>query len=220
MIRLADTQSRAERLLRNAGVLCVLTVDSIEQALACARALADGGLTAIELTLRTPVAIDAIAAIKHDVPQLGIGAGTVLEPAQVHAVEAAGGDFLVSPGTTPALLEAFAASRLPSVPGAASPSELMALHARGFHVAKWFPAAMLGGVATLKALQGPLPQMKFCANGGIDASSAADYLAQPNVLCVGGSWMVAREWLVAGDWDKVRAAAKEAAGIAKRARGG
>jgi 2-dehydro-3-deoxyphosphogluconate aldolase/(4S)-4-hydroxy-2-oxoglutarate aldolase len=216
MLNLAETQLRAERLLRGTGVLCVLTIDSVEQALACARALADGGLTAIELTLRTPAAIDAIAAIKHDVPQLAIGAGTVLEPAQVAAVEAAGGDFLVSPGTTPALLDAFAASRLPSVPGAATPSELMALHARGFHVAKWFPAAMLGGVATLKALHGPLPRMKLCANGGIDASSAADYLAQPNVLCVGGSWMVAREWLIAGDWDKVRAAARDAAGIARR----
>jgi 2-dehydro-3-deoxyphosphogluconate aldolase/(4S)-4-hydroxy-2-oxoglutarate aldolase len=219
MTDLARTQARAERLLRETGVLCVLTVDSVEQALSCAKALADGGLGAIELTLRTPVALDAIAAIKHDVPQLAIGAGTVLEPAQVAAVEAAGGDFLVSPGVSPALLDAFAASSLPSVPGAATPSELIALHARGFHVAKWFPAATLGGIPMLKALQGPLPQMKLCANGGIDATSAPDYLAQPNVLCVGGSWMVAKEWLAAGDWDKVRAAASEAAGIARRARG-
>lgn len=218
MRTLADTQSRAERLLRDAGVLCVLTIDSVEQALACARALADGGLTAIELTLRTPPALDAIAAIKRELPQVAIGAGTVLEPAQVKAVEDAGGDFLVSPGVSPALLDAFVASSLPSVPGAATPSELIALHARGFHVAKWFPAAMLGGVPTLKALQGPLPQMKLCANGGIDAASAPDYLAQPNVLCVGGSWMVPKDWLAAGDWDKVRAAAKDAAGIAKRAR--
>ena len=126
----------------------------------------------------------------------------------------------MSPGVSPALLDALAASSLPSIPGAATPSELMALHARGFRVAKWFPAAMLGGIATLKALQGPLPQMQLCANGGIDASSAPDYLAQPNVLCVGGSWMVAKEWLAAGDWDKVRIAAADAAGIAKRARGG
>jgi len=214
MSHLSETQPRAERLLRETGVLCVLTVDSVGQALSCAKALADGGLTAIELTLRTAVALDAIAAIKHDLPQMKIGAGTVLDAAQVQAVEAAGGDFLVSPGTTTALLDAFAASSLPSVPGAATPSELMALHARGFHVAKWFPAAMLGGVATLRALQGPLPRMKLCANGGIDASSAADYLALPNVLCVGGSWMVPKDWLVAGDWDKVRAAAKDAAGIA------
>ncbi len=217
---LAETQSRAEALLRAAGVLCVLTVESVQQALSCARALADGGLTAIELTLRTPVAIDAIAAIRHDLPQLVIGAGTVLEPAQVAAVEAAGGQFLVSPGVSPALLDALAASPLPAVPGAATPSELMALHARGFHVAKWFPAAMLGGVATLKAIQGPLKQMKLCANGGIDASSAADYLALPNVLCVGGSWMVPKDWLAAGAWDKVSAAAKKAAGIAKLARDG
>lgn len=220
MSQLANTQSRAEQLLRDAGVLCVLTVDTIEQALSCARALADGGLTTIELTLRTPAAIDAIAAIKHDVPNIAIGAGTVLEPAQVAAVEAAGGDFLVSPGVSPRLLDAFVASSLPSVPGAATPSELMALHARGYHVAKWFPAASLGGSATLKAIAGPLPQMKLCANGGIDASSAAEYLALPNVLCVGGSWMVPKDWLVAGAWDKVAAAAKDAAGIARRARVG
>lgn len=219
MTHFAHTQQRAEQLLRDAGVLCVLTVDSVAQALSCARALADGGLTAIELTLRTPVAIDAISAIRHDVPGMAIGAGTVLEPAQVAAVEAAGGEFLVSPGVSPGLLDALVASSLPSVPGAATPSELMALHARGFRVAKWFPAAMLGGVPTLKALQGPLPQMKLCANGGIDAASAPDYLAQPNVLCVGGSWMVPKDWLAAGDWDKVRAAAAEAAAIAKRARG-
>lgn len=219
MNNLAQTQFQAERVLHNAGVLCVLTIDSVEQALSCARALADGGLTSIELTLRTPVAIDAIAAIKHDVPQLAIGAGTVLEPAQVAAVEAAGGDFLVSPGVSPALLDALVASPLPSIPGAATPSELMTLHERGFRVAKWFPAAMLGGVATLKALLGPLPQMKLCANGGIDAGSAPHYLALPNVLCVGGSWMVPKEWLVAGDWDKVRAAAKDAAAIAMRTRG-
>jgi len=215
MSTLVETQSRAERMLRDAGVLCVLTVDSVGQALSCARALSDGGLTAIELTLRTPVALDAIAAIRHDVPGITIGAGTVLEPAQVPAVEAAGGQFLVSPGVSPALLDALVASPLPSVPGAATPSELMALHARGFHVAKWFPAASLGGTATLKAIQGPLPQMKLCANGGIDATSAADYLALPNVLCVGGSWMVPKEWLAAGAWEKVAAAAKDAAGIAR-----
>jgi 2-dehydro-3-deoxyphosphogluconate aldolase/(4S)-4-hydroxy-2-oxoglutarate aldolase len=216
MNKLADTQPRAERLLRDAGVLCVLTVDSISQALSCAKALADGGLAAIELTLRTPVAIDAIAAIKHDFPHIAIGAGTVLEPAQVAAVEAAGGDFLVSPGVSPELLDAFVASSLPSVPGAATPSELMALHARGYRVAKWFPAASLGGPATLKAIAGPLPQMQLCANGGIDASSAADYLALPNVLCVGGSWMVPKDWLATGAWDKVAAAAKDAVGIARR----
>ncbi|MFT3896319.1 MAG: bifunctional 4-hydroxy-2-oxoglutarate aldolase/2-dehydro-3-deoxy-phosphogluconate aldolase [Thermomonas sp.] len=218
MDKLAKTQPRAERLLRDAGVLCVLTVDSIQQALSCAKALADGGLNSIELTLRTPVAIDAIAAIKHDFPQLAIGAGTVLEPAQVAAAEAAGADFLVSPGVSPGLLDALVASSLPSMPGAATASELMALHARGFHVAKWFPAASLGGVATLKAIQGPLPQMLLCANGGIDATSAPDYLALPNVLCVGGSWMVPKDWLAAGAWDKVAAAAKDAAGIAKRTR--
>lgn len=217
---LEPRQQRAEALLRAAGIMPVLTVDSVDQALRIARALSDGGLRTFELTLRTPAALDALAAIKDTLPDCIVGAGTVLEPAQVDAVEEAGADYIVTPGVSPKLLDALLASALPIVPGAATPSELLALQARGIRVAKLFPAATLGGIAYLKALQGPLPRMRVCANGGVDEASAADYLAQPNVLCVGGSWMVPKDWLAAGAWDRVQASAERAAKIVADARDG
>ncbi len=210
---LHERQLRAEAMLREAGIMPVLTVDSVEQGLGIVQALADGGLRTLELTLRTPAALDALAAIKERFPDVRIGAGTVLEPAQIDAVEELGADYIVTPGVSPLLLDALLQSSLPIVPGAATPSELLALQARGVHVAKLFPAAALGGIPLLKALQGPLPKMKLCANGGIDEATAAAYLAQPNVLCVGGSWMVPKEWLARGDFDSVREAAVRAAGI-------
>lgn len=206
-------QRTAETLLRNAGVMPVLTVDSVQQGLDVVRALAAGGLRTIELTLRTPAALDALAAIKEAFPDCAVGAGTVLEPAQVDAVAELGADFIVTPGVSPALLDALVQAPIPAVPGAATPSELLALQARGFRIAKLFPAAALGGIAYLKALQGPLPHMRLCANGGIDAASAPDYLAQPNVLCVGGSWMVPKAWLDAHDWTAVTAAASRASAL-------
>lgn len=215
---LAQRQQRAETMLRDAGIMPVLTVDSVEQGLATVQALADGGLRTIELTLRTPAALDALAAIKHRFPEVRIGAGTVLEPAQIDAVEELGADFIVTPGTSPLLLDALLETAVPIVPGAATPSELLALQARGVHVAKLFPASALGGLALVKALQGPLPRMRLCANGGIEEATAADYLAQPNILCVGGSWMVPKAWLAAGDHARIRdAAARAAALVASRA---
>ena len=211
---LEQRQQQAADTLREAGVMPVLTVDSVERGLKLVEALAEGGLRTLELVLRTPASLDALAAIKERFPDVKVGAGTVLEPAQVDAVEEVGADFIVTPGVSPHLLDALVASSLPVVPGAATPSELMALFERGFRVAKLFPAAPLGGIPMLKALAGPLPGMKLCANGGIDETTAADYLAQPNVLCVGGSWMAAKQWLDAGDWGAVRESAKKAAAIA------
>lgn len=210
---LHERQLRAEAMLREAGVMPVLTVDSVEQGLRTARALADGGLRTIELVLRTPAALDALAAIKEQLPDVRVGAGTVLEAAQIDAVEELGADYIVTPGVSPHLLDALLQSSLPIVPGAATPGELLTLQARGVHVAKLFPAAAIGGIAMLKALAGPLPRMKLCANGGIEEATAAEYLAQPNVLCVGGSWMVPRDWLARGDYDRVREAAVRAAAI-------
>lgn len=215
---LQQRQQRVEAILFEAGIMPVLTVDSVEQALHVVRALSAGGLDTVELTLRTPAALDALAAIKETFPQCRVGAGTVLEPAQVDAVEELGADYIVTPGVSPHLLDALVQSSLPVLPGAATPSELIALQARGIHVAKLFPAATLGGIALLKALHGPLPRMKFCANGGIDEATAADYLARPNVVCVGGSWMVPKDWLVDGAWDKVTESAARAADIVRRAR--
>jgi 2-dehydro-3-deoxyphosphogluconate aldolase/(4S)-4-hydroxy-2-oxoglutarate aldolase len=213
---LEQRQHTAEAMLRDAGVMPVLTVSSVEQGLRCVEALLAGGLRTIELVLRTPAALDALAAIKERFPDARVGAGTVLEPAQVDAVEELGADFIVTPGVSPHLLDALLQSTLPVVPGAATPSELLALVERGIRVAKLFPAATLGGIDYIKALAGPLPKMKLCANGGIDASTAANYLALPNVLCVGGSWMVPKAWLAEGAWDRVEAGAREAAALASR----
>lgn len=214
---LAARQSTAEAMLREARVMPVLAVDSVDQGLRCVEALAEGGLRTIELVLRTPVALDALAAIKERFADCRVGAGTVLEPAQVDAVEEVGADFIVTPGVSPHLLDALLQSALPVVPGAATPGELLALAERGVYVAKLFPAAALGGVEYIKAIAGPLPKTKLCANGGIDESSAAAYLALPSVLCVGGSWMVPKGWLAEGAWDKVTESARRAAAIAAAA---
>ena len=210
----AARQFAAASMLREARVMPVLAVDSVDQGLRCVEALAEGGLRTIELVLRTPAALDALAAIKERFPHCRVGAGTVLEPAQIDAVEEVGADFIVTPGVSPHLLDALLQTSLPVVPGAATPSELLALAERGVHVAKLFPAAALGGVDYIRALAGPLPRMSLCANGGIDESSAAAYLALPSVLCVGGSWMVPRNWLAEGAWDKVAASARRALDLA------
>lgn len=210
---IAIHQASALDLLKRAGILPVVTVDSVEQGLAVSEALLAGGLTGIELTLRTPAALPALAAIKAAFPKVSIGAGTVLTPAQLAAAQVAGADFIVTPGASPSMVDALAAAALPVVPGAATPSELLALLERGFRVAKLFPASAVGGIAMLKALHGPLAELMFCPTGGISEDQAADYLRQPNVACIGGSWMVPKAWLQAGDYDKVRASAARARAI-------
>lgn len=207
-----------QTILYAAGVMPVLTVADVGQALRLAEALRDGGLRVFELTLRTNAALNALAAIKRQFPDCTIGAGTVLEPAQIDAVTRSGADFIVTPGVTPTLLDALARADIPAIPGAATASELMLLRAHGFEVAKLFPAAALGGPAYVKALHGPLTQLKLCVNGGIDAASAADYLALANVICVGGSWMMAKTALDTGDFAAIRNAAAAAAAIAAAAR--
>jgi 2-dehydro-3-deoxyphosphogluconate aldolase/(4S)-4-hydroxy-2-oxoglutarate aldolase len=186
----AERQPRTVKLLREIGIMPILTAASVDEAIRQADALSRGGLRGIEVTLRTPVALDAITAIKRALPELRVGAGTVLAPEQLHAAETAGADFIVTPGTTQAMREALATSLLPIVPGAATPSEVMALAEFGFRVAKLFPAAALGGPTMLKALQGPFADFQFCPTGGIGESDAAYYLSLPNVACIGGSWML------------------------------
>lgn len=203
-------QDVAEQLLRSAGILPIVSVDSIDIALRVADALQRGGLTAIELTLRTPVAIDAIAALKQEFPALVIGAGTVLRAAQVDAAQGAGADFLVTPGSSSSLLGALAHAIVPVVPGAATPSEVLVLAEHGYRIAKLFPAAALGGLRMLRALSGPFPDFMFCPTGGIDESDAAAYLALGNVACLGGSWMVPAAWLRTGDYAAVERSAAAA----------
>lgn len=207
---IAPPQEATERILRAAGILPILSVDSIDSALRVADALQRGGLTCIELTLRTPVAIDAIAALKREFATLVIGAGTVLRGEQVEAAQQAGADFLVTPGTSSALLKALAQAAVPVLPGAATPSELLTIIEHGYRVAKFFPAAALGGPAMLKALAGPFPDFVFCPTGGINERDAATYLALGNVACIGGSWMVSAEWLRDGDYAAVERSASAA----------
>jgi 2-dehydro-3-deoxyphosphogluconate aldolase/(4S)-4-hydroxy-2-oxoglutarate aldolase len=167
----------------------------------------------VEVTLRTPAALDAIVAMRAAAPGLAVGAGTLLTPADVDAAVAAGADFLVSPGTTPALAQAFLASGLPSLPGVATASEAIARRAEGFAELKFFPAEAIGGTALLKSWLGPLPDLAFCPTGGISPAKATDYLALANVACIGGSWIASEASMDAQDWAGIEARAAAAAGL-------
>ncbi len=157
--------------------------------------------------------------LKRELPDVVVGAGTVLTVEQMQQSIDAGADFLVTPGTPPVLADALAAAPLPVVPGAATPTELLSLYARGFRVCKLFPATAVGGLAMIKGLAGPVADLKLCPTGGITENTAAEYLEQKNVVCIGGSWMVPGNWIADGEWDKVRASAADAAKIIKRVRG-
>ncbi|MCL3998694.1 bifunctional 4-hydroxy-2-oxoglutarate aldolase/2-dehydro-3-deoxy-phosphogluconate aldolase [Streptomyces lavenduligriseus] len=196
-----------------APVLPVVVLADAADAVPLARALVDGGLPAIEVTLRTPAALEAIRAIAAEVPEAVVGAGTVVTPEQVGAVTAAGARFLVSPGWTEALLTAMRASGVPYLPGVSTASEVVALLERGVREMKFFPAQAAGGTAYLRSLAGPLPQARFCPTGGIGPATAPEYLALPNVGCVGGSWMVPAEAVAARDWDRIEELARAAAGL-------
>ena len=196
-----DLFQQATLLLRSAGVMPVVTVEKAAHGASVAAALAEGGLGAIEITLRSPAALAAISAAKRDVPGMLVGAGTILDAQQAAAALAAGADFIVTPGTTPALAETLAAMPIPCIPGAATISEMIALAGLGFESMKLFPAMPLGGIALLRAIAGPLPQLRFCPTGGIDEAQAPEFLALPNVVCVGGSWMVQKEWIASGRFD-------------------
>ncbi|WP_164384970.1 bifunctional 4-hydroxy-2-oxoglutarate aldolase/2-dehydro-3-deoxy-phosphogluconate aldolase [Streptomyces sp. OM5714] len=205
--------SPAASVLDLAPVVPVVVVGDLADAVPLARALVAGGLPAIEVTLRTPVALDAIRAIAGEVPDAVVGAGTVVTAEQVGEVVAAGARFLVSPGWTDKLLEAMRGSGVPFLPGVSTTSEVVALLERGVREMKFFPAEAAGGTAYLKALAAPLPQARFCPTGGITPASAPEFLALPNVGCVGGSWMLPKDAIDGRDWGRVEALAREAAGL-------
>ncbi|MEU6627256.1 bifunctional 4-hydroxy-2-oxoglutarate aldolase/2-dehydro-3-deoxy-phosphogluconate aldolase [Streptomyces parvus] len=206
--------SPAASVLDLAPVVPVVVLHDAADAVPLARALVAGGLPAIEVTLRTPAALESIRAMAAEVPGAVVGAGTVISPEHVRETVAAGARFLVSPGWTDALLEAMKASGLPFLPGVSTTSEVVALLERGVNEMKFFPAEAAGGTAYLKALSAPLPQARFCPTGGISLASAPSYLALPNVGCVGGSWMVPGDAVAAKDWDRVARLAAEAAALA------
>ncbi|MCW2766281.1 MAG: 4-hydroxy-2-oxoglutarate aldolase [Nocardioides sp.] len=211
MSRPSDTS--AGSLIDRVPVLPVVVLDRVEDAVPVARALVAGGLPAIELTLRTPVALDAIRAIADEVPEILVGAGTVVTPGQAKQALDAGAQFLVSPGSTPALLAAMAETGLPFLPGTATVSEVLAVLESGFTEMKFFPAEASGGAAFLKAVAAPVPAARFCPTGGITAASAAAYLALPNVGCVGGSWLTPADAVSGGDWERIEALAREATAL-------
>jgi 2-dehydro-3-deoxyphosphogluconate aldolase/(4S)-4-hydroxy-2-oxoglutarate aldolase len=202
-------------LMALAPVIPVLTVQNVEDGLAQAKALVAGGLYAIEVTLRTPSALAAIAAIAKQVPGAVVGAGTIMSPDQIDEAVAAGARFLVSPGATPKLAEAAARSPVPFLPGCSTVSEAMALRELGFRALKLFPAEAVGGARFLASLAAPLPDMRFCPTGGIDLAKAPDYLKLPNVACVGGSWMLPKRALARGDYSSVETLSREAAGLGR-----
>ncbi|MGW7361757.1 bifunctional 4-hydroxy-2-oxoglutarate aldolase/2-dehydro-3-deoxy-phosphogluconate aldolase [Streptomyces sp. NPDC054802] len=196
-----------------APVIPVVVIDDAADAVPLARALVEGGLPAIEVTLRTPAALDAIRAIAAKVPEAVVGAGTVVTPSGVTSAVAAGARFLVSPGWTDTLLDAMRAPGVPFLPGVSTASEVVALLERGVSGMKFFPAEAAGGIPYLKSLAGPLPQARFCPTGGVSLASAPAYLGLPNVACVGGTWMLPADAVRAGDWARVAGLAREAAGL-------
>lgn len=204
--------ARAREICEMAPIVPVLVVDDVAQARPLAEALVTGGLPALEVTLRTPVALDVIAAMAA-VPGGVVGAGTLVTPDDVRNAKAAGAKFGVSPGATDALIAACEAEELPLLPGAATATEAMALLARGYDMLKFFPAEASGGAPALKAIGAPLPQISFCPTGGVSPDNAASYLSLSNVVCAGGSWVAPKDKVIAGDWAGIEALARDAAAL-------
>jgi len=201
----ADRQQELARLFRSARVIPVLTIDRLDDAVPLARALVAGGVRVLEVTLRTPVALEAAKAIMADVPDAIVGIGTILNAGDLACAEALGVAFGISPGATPDLLKAAAASRLPFAPGIATASELMQALAHGFDLVKFFPAEPSGGIKALRALAGPFPDVLICPTGGIGEANAALWLGEPNVVAVGGSWLCPAADVRSGNWAGITA---------------
>jgi 2-dehydro-3-deoxyphosphogluconate aldolase/(4S)-4-hydroxy-2-oxoglutarate aldolase len=199
-------------------VIPVLTITELEHAVPLARALCAGGLRVLEITLRTPAALAAIEAMRKAVPDAIVGVGTLTRAVDFAAAGRAGAQFGVTPGLTPELAAASRGARFPLLPGVMTPTELITARAAGFNVLKLFPALQAGGLGMLQALGAPFPDVLFCPTGGITRATAADYLALPNVVCVGGSWVAPKALLEAGDWAGVEALARDAAALKKSRR--
>ncbi|GAB3179992.1 bifunctional 4-hydroxy-2-oxoglutarate aldolase/2-dehydro-3-deoxy-phosphogluconate aldolase [Nesterenkonia halophila] len=200
-----------------APVIPVVTVEDPETAVPLARALVDGGVPTIEVTLRTPAALEALRRIAAEVPEIAIGAGTVLDPRQADRAVDAGAGFVVTPGLTPSLLRWIGEAEVPCLPGVSTVSQLMEALEQGITGLKFFPAEAAGGAPYLRAVGGPVPEVTFCPTGGITPSNASGYLALGNVACVGGSWLTPREVLAAGDFAEVTRRARETRQLAPTA---
>ncbi|HEY7386707.1 MAG TPA: bifunctional 4-hydroxy-2-oxoglutarate aldolase/2-dehydro-3-deoxy-phosphogluconate aldolase [Beijerinckiaceae bacterium] len=208
----AARNARLAELLRDTKIIPVITIDRVEDAVPLARALVAGGLRLLEITLRTPAAPEAAAAVVAQVPDAVVGIGTVLGPDDLARARALGAQFALSPGATPALLEAAAAETMPVIPGIATASELMRAMDFGFGTCKFFPAVPAGGPAALKALAGPFPDARFCPTGGVDEGNFREWLALSNVVVVGGSWIAPTADIRAGAWSAITERARRAVG--------
>ena len=203
-------QERLADLVKSATVIPVLTIERLEHAVPLARALVAGGVRVLEVTLRTPVALEVAKAMIAEVPEAVVGIGTILSPDDLKRTEALGAKFGISPGATPELLKAAAASHLPFAPGIATASELMQALAHGFDLVKFFPAEQSGGIKALRALAGPFPAIRVCPTGGIGEANAASWLAEPNVVAVGGSWLCPAADIRSGNWAGITAMCERA----------
>lgn len=204
-----------DEILSTGPVMPVIVLKRLEDAVPLARALVAGGVRVLEVTLRTPVALAAIEAIRKQVPEAIVGAGTVTRAFEFEQAVAAGAAFVVSPGLTSELIEVARTSLIPLLPGVMTPSEAMAARDAGFSRLKLFPAQQAGGIGMLKAMAGPLPDLCFCPTGGITPETAADYLRLPNVICIGGSWLAPEAAVTGGDWRAVEELAAAATALAR-----
>jgi 2-dehydro-3-deoxyphosphogluconate aldolase/(4S)-4-hydroxy-2-oxoglutarate aldolase len=202
-----------DQIIAATSVMPVMVVDRPADAVPLARALVDGGIRVLEITLRTAAGLDAVRAIKQEVPDVIVGVGTITTPAQLDASIGAGAQFGVSPGSTPTLLKAITASKLPFLPGVATTSEVMQALEMGFDIMKLFPAVAAGGIKLLESFSGPFPQVRFCPTGGINAQNAPDFFKLPNVVCVGGSWLTPKNLVASGNWAEITRLAREAAAL-------
>jgi len=209
-----NSHSTLERILRASPVMPVIALERLDQALPLAEALLEGGLSTLEITLRTPVGLEAIRLISRQFPGAYVGAGTVTTAEALRQVADAGATFAVSPGLTEPLIAAAQDCPIPLLPGVMTPTEVMRAMDAGFRFLKLFPAEQTGGLAMLKALAGPFKDLRFCPTGGITPASAQTYLSQPNVLCVGGSWLTPKASLDAGDWKVIIDLARQASALA------
>lgn len=206
--------SRIEEIMTSSPVIPVIVINDLDDAVPMAKALVAGGLKVLEVTLRTEHGLAAIRKIKQELPEAIVGAGTVITAEDAENSVAAGAEFLVSPGHTDALVDRALELNVPILPGVATPSEAMNMLAKGIRHLKFFPAEAVGGLKVLKAIAGPLPQLRFCPTGGINPEKAVDYLAQKNILCVGGSWMLEKSDIADKNWDAIERKAREAASLA------
>lgn len=203
-------------IMYTSPVIPVMVINKLEHAVPLAQALVEGGLKVLEITMRTPIALEAIKAIKANVPGAIVGAGTVINLETLQQALDVGSEFLVSPGVTETLIDAVLKSGVPILPGVITPSEAMRLMEKGITEMKFFPAEAAGGVPMLKSFAGPLPQITFCPTGGVNPKNAMEYLSLKNVACVGGSWMAPAELVDAENWDEIKRRATEAAGLSNK----